>query len=878
MDFSGPDIAGNSAESAERSPGLTEPVTALHVTAATVTTTAMGAGANAVATTVEPAAEAAPPAPSGRNELAICCSGGGIRSASYCLGAIQALEQAKVMSRVRSIFCVSGGSYIASARTLVAHDLLGKKASEPAYAPGSPEERNLRNNTHYLAPNAAVVLTGVLSLLLGSAVTFLLVFAPLYAFAHAWGWLLRWQGILAPSMRHPHSASFPAWAVALPIAAGAITLGLFLVWWLTLARRTATPGAGSGNATWVGRPALVTVILAAVLLLLPLADAWLFGLDPHSTFGRIVHFFGFGQHLSWSPGALAGLIAAIMAVARFCQTGLAKWHALASSQAVASSAGQSAGPRPGSVNGAAGAGPAASPGLLTRAGMWARQKLQPWIGSAVVVLIVLVAILLWTGDGAQAGFGRGQLTAALIAAAVGLVTSVFCDVNRTSMHDFYRWRLANAYAVTRDAVRGHDLTARRRAAATRLSELKGPGLPELVICATANINAARMAPRGQGGRCLTFDPDWVSLRHEAFSALPAPWRARTADYEALAGHDRFTLFDLSAISGAAVSPLMGSATRQAYRILFTAANVRLGVWLPHPRVVARAAELARGEVKDSPDAWWARRPLLLLLWYRAWHPLWARHGWRNDAREARLWAHVLEVRAGVGSGKPHPYRGAIWYRAMQPSLGLLWGEAVGHLSYRSTWMYVTDGGHYDNLGLVEALRRGAENVVVLDASGDKATTWFTLGTAIALARADAGVEIKLDPASMTRGRPLRVGEVVRPWAEGTFTRPAAAAVPPPSGEAADLSPGAEAAGLSCQGEAAGLPRQGNILVCKLGWWRGAPWDVQAYAAHHPTYPGDSTIEQLYDGAEFEAYRALGAAAVETAVVNDPTALALHPVR
>jgi len=42
-------------------------------------------------------------------------------------------------------------------------------------------------------------------------------------------------------------------------------------------------------------------------------------------------------------------------------------------------------------------------------------------------------------------------------------------------------------------------------------------------------------------------------------------------------------------------------------------------------------------------------------------------------------------------------------------------------------------------------------------------------------------------------------------------------------------------------------------------------------AHHPEYPGNSTIEQLYDGAEFEAYRELGAAAVRAAVANEPAA-------
>jgi len=54
-------------------------------------------------------------------------------------------------------------------------------------------------------------------------------------------------------------------------------------------------------------------------------------------------------------------------------------------------------------------------------------------------------------------------------------------------------------------------------------------------------------------------------------------------------------------------------------------------------------------------------------------------------------------------------------------------------------------------------------------------------------------------------------------------------------------------------------------VCKLGWWEQVPWDVRAYAERHPSYPCDSTLEQLYDGAEFEAYRELGASAVSAAI-------------
>ena len=65
-------------------------------------------------------------------------------------------------------------------------------------------------------------------------------------------------------------------------------------------------------------------------------------------------------------------------------------------------------------------------------------------------------------------------------------------------------------------------------------------------------------------------------------------------------------------------------------------------------------------------------------------------------------------------------------------------------------------------------------------------------------------------------------------------------------------------------DAHGLPEQSDIWVCKLGWWNEAPWDVLAYAKDHSTYPCDSTLEQLYDAAEFEAYRELGEAAAAAA--------------
>jgi hypothetical protein len=544
---------------------------------------------------------------------------------------------------------------------------------------------------------------------------------------------------------------------------------------------------------------------------------------------------GFGAGTTWSPAALVGVFAAVIAVAQSAQAKLTQWHLIGGQATKGSTQGQNA-PQPGFT------------GQITG---WIRVYLLPWLASIAIVLAFAVAGLRWVKDGAAAGYSPAQLWPVLIALGIALATRVLADVNRISMHDFYRWRLASAYSVLRKGA--DDVRKGRKGAgdfpgvtsdpAALLSRLRRepdnqpPGQPDspmLVICATANINAAREVPVGRGGLSMTFDPDHVTLRGElAADDLVA----QTRDYEVLVGERRFTLFDVSAISGAAVSPLMGGMTRQAYRILLTLTNVRLGVWLPHPAVVAAAHRELELQQSGEHRRDRGRTALGLLLWYA-----WPLHGrWSNDTekaggREARLWAYVLKMR------QTRKRMSGFFYHVMQPTLGLLWAEAVGHTSYRSTWVCVSDGGHYDNLGLVEALKRGAKNIVVLDASGDSVHTWFTLGGAFALARVDAGIDIELNPTDMCP-KPLSPGEVKQSWAAGTFS-------PVPQ----------------WQGNGAGPDDQpqlavGNIWVCKLGWSQASPWDVQAYAKEHSDFPTQTTLQQLYDGAQFDAYRELGLSSV-----------------
>jgi len=775
------------------------------------------------------------PDPDGTDVWAVCCSGGGIRSASYCLGALQALEEAGFLDKARLIFGVSGGGYMAASRALVAHGLeFGAGVADanglPAYAPGSPEEQHLRDNTRYIAPDAKTLLAGVLSLLFGVAVTLVLVLTPVFALAHAWGWVLRSRRVLSYTVMVAGHSRTQQWTATLtaaswwiwPVIAAGVTFVIFGWWWVTL--RPGPLGQERQSQVAVkalGWAAFVTVVLATAMFAVPGLVAWLS--SSHSGALRtVLDDLGFGGGAGWTPAAIGGFAAAVVAVSQSARNTLTKYDLLKTPEAAQGSAPQ--------------------PGLIGTAVGYLRGLLLPWLASVLVLLAFAVAGLRWVQDGAAAGFTGGQVWQVIGALAVMLVMRFLADANRISLHDYYRWRLASAYSVIRDTS-GHggkpgpfgtiDFPG------ALLSGLSGQQ-PELVLCTTANINAHREVPPGRGGLSFSFDPDHATLRG------PGPTesvQARTTDYEALAGPRRFTLFDVSAISGAAFSPLMGAATRQAYRILFTATNLRLGVWLPHPAVVdAAARELERQKTAgERADRWWHAAGLL--LWYMVPHPAWLRSEEEPGGREARLWAYVLKLRRdGTGSQR---FFGGLLYHALQPTLGMLYAEAAGHTSYRSTWMCVTDGGHYDNLGLVEALKRapalGITHLLVLDASGDKADTWSTLGGSIALARSDAETEIVINPMRMitppkSSAPKLGSGQVVRPWASGTFTQT-------PAGTGWDRT----------------------LVVCKLGWWTGAPWDVRAYAAGHPAYPTDSTVEQLYDSAEFDAYRELGACSVKLAL-------------
>lgn len=99
------------------------------------------------------------------------------------------------------------------------------------------------------------------------------------------------------------------------------------------------------------------------------------------------------------------------------------------------------------------------------------------------------------------------------------------------------------------------------------------------------------------------------------------------------------------------------------------------------------------------------------------------------------------------AGLPSRRRRSYWAR-----------EVLGLHPSTNPLVLCTDGGHYENLGLVELLRHRCRLIFCVDATGDTPPLARTLAQAIAIAREELGVSIELSGRSTWwRARPRRWG-------------------------------------------------------------------------------------------------------------------------
>jgi hypothetical protein len=161
-------------------------------------------------------------------------------------------------------------------------------------------------------------------------------------------------------------------------------------------------------------------------------------------------------------------------------------------------------------------------------------------------------------------------------------------------------------------------------------------------------------------------------------------------------------------------------------------------------------------------------------------------------------------------------------------------EAFGFTDASGDYVNLSDGGHFENLGLYELVRRGCSYVLVIDAGCDENYAFEDLGNAVRKIRVDLGISVTF--------RGFHVGP----------DQPSA------SGGAVSGSGRYVAIGEIQYSRRDPSLEDGKLLYVKPAIFaHDEPIDVRNYGRTNPKYPHEPTTDQWFSESQFESYRALG---------------------
>jgi len=188
---------------------------------------------------------------------------------------------------------------------------------------------------------------------------------------------------------------------------------------------------------------------------------------------------------------------------------------------------------------------------------------------------------------------------------------------------------------------------------------------------------------------------------------------------------------------------------------------------------------------------------------------------------------LFNIRLGWWLGNPGQ-AGQETYRRACPefAVGPMLAEAFGFTNEQKRYVYLSDGGHFENLGLYEMVLRRCHYILVSDAGCDEKMEFQDLGNAIRKIRIDLGIDIDINVGPLRLSAQDRSGAH---YAMGTiyYSR---------------VDPGAP---------------DGILIYLKPSLSGDEPVDVLEYAAHHEQFPHEPTSDQFFDESQFESYRRLG---------------------
>jgi hypothetical protein len=206
----------------------------------------------------------------------------------------------------------------------------------------------------------------------------------------------------------------------------------------------------------------------------------------------------------------------------------------------------------------------------------------------------------------------------------------------------------------------------------------------------------------------------------------------------------------------------------------------------------------------------------------------------NSSPIVTLLMALFNVRLGWWLGNPGP-AGQDTFGQEGPANAIrpFITEMFGLTTDDSEYVYLSDGGHFENLALYEMIRRRCRCVVMSDAGCDPDFSFSDLGNAVRKIAIDLGVYIEFGAlrtlkmrskdSSVIKGAYYAIGEIDYQMAPG---------------------------GTSDS-------KNGYILYIKPGYHGTESAGIVAYATANAAFPHESTADQFFSESQFESYHALG---------------------
>lgn len=392
-------------------------------------------------------------------------------------------------------------------------------------------------------------------------------------------------------------------------------------------------------------------------------------------------------------------------------------------------------------------------------------------------------------------------------------------INLSSLHNIYASRLTRAYLGATNLERLAKSADTRRKTSIKDSDpldqipvdvyqQSRSAAPIHLINVTLNETKSQeksqLLERDRKGVPIVFAPEGIFV--DAGRDMTAQQYYSWTEMSDL-GVESLSVGQLCAISGAAASSAMGARTTLGGALTLTFANIRLGYWWA-------VGDMIRGRVTltSKPGTW---------LYYRCTRPL-----------------------------RTYFY---------------LWNEMWARYSRTYGRLNISDGGHFENSGAYELLRRGVRTVVVCDNGADPDYSFDDLEVLVRKARIDLGLSLNVADAAHVertvgkRGALLFLNGTEEEWRERIDRRD-------PNARGPSVEDRAYCLLLNVYDDRDGDGRVrhcGHIVWMKPRLFCGVPQDVVGYALNHRDFPHETTGDQFFDEAQWESHRALGTVMMNT---------------